>query len=198
MKARKMTVALLSVVLLLVAANIAIAHQWDGWHLHKKTIGVFIYGANQVSSAAALRDWGPGFNVLRPIRVTHHSDVSLFDDNAGNTGWGGLASIETYFNHCHSSFLGICFSSQPGIIHAHARLNTFYGWANLNTGTTADDGRGVQCQELGHTFGLDHSNDGCMGKGYFNNLNFVTSHSDADLNAMYSGAPLGDCAGGCF
>jgi len=68
-----------------------------------------------------------------------------------------------------------------------------------------DAGRGVFCQEIGHTFGLDHSPDGCMGKGYFAGLldnesisNVVTSHSDDDLNAKYGDAPFGDCDGGCF
>lgn len=197
MKAYRRTVVLLSVALLLLAANIAMAHRWDEWHWHKRTLGIYIFASNSISAEAARADWGPGFNVLRPIRVTHHSDVSVFDGNYGDTGWGGLAEIISYSNHCHSRFI-FCLDSQPGITHAHARLNTFYSWSNLNTGTTADDGRGIFCQEIGHTFGLDHSNDGCMGKTYFNNLNFVTSHSDNDLNALYSGAPLGDCAGGCF
>lgn len=200
LNARVWTGLLMSVTFLLIVANInlAFAHQWGSWHWHKRNIGVLNTAFYRVSSTAAMNDWGPGFNVINPRSVTHHSDVSFFDGNFGDTGWGGLASIESYFNHCHYSVFGICFDSKPGITHAHARLNTYYFWSNLNTGTTADSGRGVQCQELGHTFGLDHSNDGCMGKGYFNNLNYVTSHSDSDLNAMYSGTPLGDCAGGCF
>jgi len=65
----------------------------------------------------------------------------------------------------------------------------------------SDAGRGVFCQEIGHAFGLDHSPDGCMGKGYFAGLldnepisNAVTGHSDDDLNAKYSGVLLGAIA----
>ena len=66
-----------------------------------------------------------------------------------------------------------------------------------------DAARGVQCQEIGHTFGLDHSPHGCMGKGYFPGLsnnepisNVVVGHSDTDLNSKYGSAPVGNGAGG--
>ncbi len=205
MKARRRTAVLLGVVFVLLVANVAIAHDWDSWHWHKKTLGIFVFASNFNSAETARADWDFPANVMNLPRVTHHSDVSVFDGNFGDTGWGGLAEIISYFNHCHFSFLGICFDSRPGITHAHARLNTFYFWPNLNTGSGFDAGRGVFCQEIGHTFGLDHSPDGCMGKGYFAGLsanefisNLVTSHSDGDLNAKYSGATVGTCGGGCF
>lgn len=197
MKARRRTIVLSSLVLVLLAANVAFAHDWWLWHWHKRTLGIFIFGANQVSTEAARADWDAPFNVMNLPRVTHHSDISAFDGNYGDTGWGGLASIESWTVHFHCWFI-FCYPNPGAIVHAHARLNTFYGWANLNTGSVIDDGRGVQCQEIGHTFGLDHSNDGCMGKGYFNNSNVVVGHSDTDLNNKYGGAGVGDCAGGCF
>ena len=206
MRARRRTAVLLGVVLVLLAANLALAHDWGFWHQHKRTLGISIEATNATSAEAARADWGAGFNVMVLPRVTHHSDVSVLDGDFGDTGWGGLAEIITYFQHCHFiNSLGTCDQFFPGITHAHVRLNTFYFWENLNTGTVVDAGRGVFCQEIGHTFGLDHSPDGCMGKGYFAGLldnqsisNVVTSHSDADLNTKYGGAQLGDCDGGCF
>jgi len=206
MKACRRTAVLLGVVLVLLVANVAFAHDWWFWHQHKRTLGIFIEATNSISAEAARADWASGFNVMILPSVTHHSDVSVLDGDFGDTGWGGLAEIVTYFEHCHFiNPLGTCDQSFPGMIHAHVRLNTFYSWPNLNTGTVLDAGRGVFCQEIGHTFGLDHSPDGCMGKGYFAGLganepisNVVTSHSDADLNTKYGGALLGDCDGGCF
>ena len=202
MKARRRTAVLLGVALVLLGANIAIAHDWWFWHQHKRTIGINITAVNAISAEAARADWGAGFNVLNLPSVAHHSDVSVLDGDFGDTGWGGLAEIISYFNHCHVfDALGACSQSFPGITHAHVRLNTFYDWPNLNTGTMDDAGRGVFCQEIGHALGLDHSPDGCMGKGYFAGLfnnepisNVVTSHSDGDLNAKFSSAPLGAVA----
>jgi hypothetical protein len=206
MKARRRSAVLLGVVLVLLVANVAFAHDWWFWHQHKRALGISITAVNSISAEAARADWNAGFNVMNLPSVTHHSDVSVFDGDFGDTGWGGLAEIITYFEHCHFiNPLGACDQFFPGITHAHVRLNTFYFWENLNTGTEFDAGRGVFCQEIGHTFGLDHSPDGCMGKGYFAGLldnesisNVATSHSDDDLNAKYSDAPLGDCDGGCF
>ena len=206
MKARRRTAVLLGGVLVLLGANIAFAHDWWFWHQHKQTLGIFNQATNSISVEAARADWTVGYNVMNLPSVTHHSDVSVLDGDFGDTGWGGLAEVITYFDHCHFfNALGGCDQSFPGITHAHVRLNTFYFWENLNTGTVLDAGRGVFCQEIGHTFGLAHSPDGCMGKGYFAGLvaneaisNVVTSHSDDDLNAKYGAAPLGDCDGGCF
>lgn len=101
-----------------------------------------------------------------------HTDISVLDGNYGNTGWGGLASIES--------------SSGCTILHGHARVNLYYSY-------TSNGIRGVFCQEIGHPFGLDHSNDGgCMGGGYFYNINThynVVSHNVSDIASKYSGVP---------
>jgi hypothetical protein len=60
----------------------------------------------------------------------------------------------------------------------YARYNTYY--QNSSAGI-----QGIQCQEIGHCLGLDHSNDGCMGKGYFNNLNNTVRHNWDDVNRRF-------------
>jgi Putative peptidase family len=200
MKTKRSTAVLLGAVIVLLGANIAVAHDWWFWHQHKRTLGINITAANAVSAEAARADWSAGYNVMILPSVAHHSDISVLDGDYGDTGWGGLAEVITYFNHCHEfDALGACAQSFPGITHAHVRLNTFYDWGTPPVAGSANDAkRGVFCQEIGHALGLDHSPDGCMGKGYFAGLNnneptsnVVTGHSDGDVNGKYSSAPLG-------
>lgn len=47
--------------------------------------------------------------------------------------------------------------------------------------------QGIFCQEIAHTWGLDHSatND-CMGYGYYyNNTYYYGPHNDSDFTNMY-------------
>ena len=163
---------------ILFAANVyvASAHQWGRYHWHKSGSAIviqnFIYGGTQAPAEAARQDGWNKIAILYNYRTSYHTDISVFDGNFGNTGWGGLASLENldwdwgsfWWNH---------------IAHAHARYNTFYG-------NTPADIQGVYCQEIAHGWGFDHSNTGdCMGKGYFNNINVYGSHNNADFNAMY-------------
>src|SRR5437867_12475966 len=101
MKARKRTAVLLGVVLVLLGANIAVAHDWWFWHQHKRTLGINITAVNAISAEAARADWDADFNVMILPSVTHHSDVSVLDGDFGDTGWAGLAEVISYFNHCH-------------------------------------------------------------------------------------------------
>lgn len=158
-RTRTVTVVLMSVVLLLLAANVAFAHDWWLWHWHKRTLGMFMIAFTApVSAEAARADWDAPFNVMNLPRVTHHSDVSVLDGNYGDTGWGGLAQIIDWSVHFHCWWI-FCYPNPGAIVHAHATLNTTYFWSGENTGTVFDAARGVQCQEIGHTFGLDHQDE---------------------------------------
>jgi hypothetical protein len=56
--------------------------------------------------------------------------------------------------------------------------------------STSTAARGIHCQEVGHGFGLDHSNDGgCMGAGYWysvTNAYRPVSHNVNDVGSMYA------------
>lgn len=177
----KLVVAGLSIVvavLFLVNVRIASAHNWDTWHWHTgSTINVWVFGPHQAEANAALNDWDSHSDV-NFNRVNSHTELSVFSGNYGATGWGGLASIEDYsFDWWHHW----CWCR---IDHAHARYNSFYGGTG-GIGANSDI-RGIFCQEIGHTIGLDHSNTGdCMGKSYFNNINVTGAHNWADINAKY-------------
>ena len=48
------------------------------------------------------------------------------------------------------------------------------------------DIQGIFCQEIAHGWGLGHSNTGdCMGKTYYNNINYYGPHNSADFYNMY-------------
>lgn len=170
------TLGLLVLALLLANYNIAFGHKWWKWHWDQSTIKLGIWSCATEANAARV-DWDSHTDLSLPTSSSH-TDVSVWCDNFGNTGWWGLASIEDPdFDWWHLW----CWCR---IDHAHARFNTYYGGT---TGSGAgSDKRGVLCQEIGHTFGLDHSNTGdCMGKGYYNNINITSAHNWADINAMY-------------
>lgn len=95
-----------------------------------------------------------------------NAQMTIVDGNEGDKGWAGLAVVKPNAN-CE-------------IQHADVILNTFYGTSFA---------QGIYCQEIGHSFGLDHSDDGsCMGLGYFRNgTNVISSHNAADLKGIYGG-----------
>jgi hypothetical protein len=178
-KLRFLAAALAALALLTANIGAASAHQWGSWHWDKTgpqiVIQEYIYGTNQDEAEFSRQDGWNKISILYNYRVNYHTDVSVFGGNFGATGWWGLASIEDSdwswgcFGWCH-------------IAHAHARYNSYYG------GTTGYGGdvQGVFCQEVAHTWGLDHSNTGdCMGKGYYNNENFYGPHNNADFYNMY-------------
>jgi len=160
------------VVIALLALNVgfASAHRWGSWHWNKTgsqiVIQSYIYGGTQTQAEAARVDAWNKIGILYNYRVNYHTDVSVFDGNFGNTGWVGLASIESY--------------SGSHILHAHARLNTYYSRTSLYR-------QGVYCQEVFHTYGFDHSNTGdCMGLGYYSSTNYyMGAHNNTDFYNLY-------------
>jgi hypothetical protein len=126
-----------------LVANAAEAKRWGCWIQADRNVKI----RNTTSSASqAVSDWN-NLTILNLSSVSSGEETYVFNANSGNTGWGGLASITNY--------------SGCTILRATAQLNTYYSW-------TTNAARGVHCQEVGHTFGLDHSNDGgCMGGGYW-------------------------------
>jgi hypothetical protein len=121
--------------------------------------------ANSSIGEAARRDIHSRPHPVYLFTSSSHTDISLLDGNMGNTGWVGLAEMIDY--------------SYPHVTHAHATLNTYYGYDAINA-------QGVMCQELAHTLGLQHAATGdCMGKGYYNSVNVYGSHNNTDFYNMY-------------
>ena len=156
----------------------AAAHDWGCWRQPNRTVYSYNTASNFSQAAAALNEWSVD-TILNIVNVNYHTEISVFDGNYGNTGWGGLASIES--------------ASGCNILHGHAILNTYYSY-------TSNGKRGIFCQEVGHLFGLQHSNDGgCMGGGYYYDINTyytVVSHNINDIAAKYNGVPASTAPGG--
>ena len=164
----------LAAIALLLVANVfvakqALAHQWGSWHWNRYGSSVTINAYNTASyrseASSAINDWSNN-TILYVPQVGSHSDIHVFDGNYGATGYGGLAEIISYSgNH---------------ITHGHARVNYYY---SMDSGYK----RGVFCQEVGHLFGLDHSNTGsCMGLGYWAGNGYTTNaHDHSDIYNMY-------------
>lgn len=148
-----------------LAGSAAEARQWGCWSQADRNIRIRnASGGSQASSA--INDWN-NMTILNFSSVSSGEEIYVFNANSGATGWAGLASITNY--------------SGCTIYRATAQVNTYY-YSGSSTAA-----RGIHCQEIGHGFGLDHSNDGgCMGAGYWysvtnayrpvnSNVNFVNS-----------------------
>jgi hypothetical protein len=144
------------------AAQAAQAKRWGCWIQTDRNVRIRNTASN---ASAAVSDWN-SLTILNLSSVSSGEETYVFNANSGNTGWGGLASITNY--------------SGCTILRATAQLNTYYSW-------TANAARGVHCQEVGHTFGLDHSNDGgCMGGGYWYDIGTHYTIVQGNINEIGS------------
>ena len=171
---KKLVIPAISLIVVATVAPAALAHNWGCYNQPSANVTVDNNATTFGSETqTAIDEWNNETAIN--ISSSNNADVNVFDGNAGNTGWGGLATIN--INGCT-------------ITHCEAQLNTYYSW-------TSNEARGVQCQEVGHCWGLDHSNDGgCMGGGYYYDIGVfpgytVVSHNTDDIEAKYGGGTGG-------
>lgn len=153
-------------------AQTAQAHQWSCFSQADRNVR-YRNASGGSQATAALNDWN-SMTILNLSAVSSSEETYVFNANSGPTGWGGLARI-TSLSGCT-------------IRRATAQVNTYY----FSAGSLS--ARGVHCQEIGHTFGLDHSNDGgCMGGGYWYSISSAyrpVSHNVNDIGSMYANKAL--------
>jgi hypothetical protein len=170
----------IGIVLLLLAANLLVgtrvfAHQWANYHLN--TYGAYAYvpvyndAYYWYEANDALNDWH--YNTVLDLWYVDYdySQAVVYDGGWGYTGWAGLATLHDIDGYGHIGW-------------GSAVYNWSYDYAFSYYGKQA-----IFCQEVGHVFGLDHSNDGgCMGAGYWYSANYyyyTVAHNWNDIWYMY-------------
>jgi hypothetical protein len=174
------------VLLVLVGANIAtssvaMAHSLNGswpndYHWHKSgtqiVLRVFIDPATvnkQAAEKARVDGWNK-IGILYNNRVydPNYAEVRVWDGNYGNVGWSGYGGFDRIISGTYHGTRG------------YAIYNTYTGWSQAPI-------QAIFCQEMGHAWGLGHSNTGdCMGFSYHNwTKYYYGSHNNNDFYNMY-------------
>lgn len=152
---RSLLVALASLAFAGVASTASATHSWGGYHWARTANPFTIKLGNNVSAAwisalnTASSDWSAS-DVLNTTVVAGLANpkncrgtagrVEVCDSTYGNNGWLGLASIS--------------ITGGTHITQGTVKLNdTYFNTAQYNTTAWRNL---VMCQEIGHTFGLDH------------------------------------------
>lgn len=160
--------ALVSVPLVTAGTTPAEAnHSWNGYHWARTAnpftvkLGDNVSGAWDAILGTTSADWSAssvldttivaGSTQPRKCQATSGM-VQVCDDRYGNNGWLGIASV--------------WLSNGVHITQGTVKLNdTYFNTARYNTPAWRNL---VSCQEVGHTFGLDHQDEN------FNNANLNT------------------------
>jgi len=173
---RKSSVGVLAgaaLVAIVFAAGLGATHSWGGYHWARTTSQFTLKLGNNMTSAdwqshlaQASSDWNSGNSPVLTAVVAGQSNrrcamvagtTQVCNGKYGNNGWLGLASIN--------------ITGGTHITQGSAKMNDTY--FNTSTYNNTNERQHVVCQEVAHTFGLDHqSTDGssqntCM--DYFSN-----------------------------
>ena len=173
-------------------------HSWGGYHWARTTPQFTLKLGNNLTSAdwishlsQSSSDWNAGNSAVLTAVVPGSSNkrcgmvagtTQVCNSTYGNNGWLGLASIN--------------LTGGTHITQGSAKMNdTYFNTAQYNNPNEREH---VMCQEIAHTFGLDHqSTDGssqnsCM--DYFSNTGAnatstlstkPNAHDFAELNIIY-------------
>jgi len=185
-------------IAVLFVAALSATHSWGGYHWARTTPQFTLKLGNNMSGdwpphlSQASSDWNSGNSAVLTAVVAGTSNrncsmvagtTQVCNAKYGNNGWLGLASIN--------------ITGGTHITQGSAKMNdTYFNTAKYNN---TNEKQHVVCQEIAHTFGLDHqSTDGssqnsCM--DYFSNTGAnagstlstkPNSHDFDELNTIYA------------
>ncbi|MDH5761755.1 MAG: hypothetical protein OEZ51_02125 [Nitrospinota bacterium] len=185
----------LAALLLLLNVSGAYAdHQWGDYHWEKNGTPVLTLniGNNHTGDWPNLLSYvGSNWNAYGGSYLDFNvvaggtGDIESYNANYGDTGWLGLASI------------WVTRGKNKHITRGESKVNEYYitlpGYDGFNEEV---EFKHVLCQEIGHTFGLDHNREGSTGGTPDNTcMNDQTrplgypdpnSHDTELLNIMYA------------
>ena len=159
---RKAFAWITTVFFVFISASGAYAdHQWDNYHWEKKDTAILTLsvGDNHTGQWSSFLNYvGYSWNTFGgsylAINVVPEGtgDIESYNGNYGNTGWLGLASI------------WVSRGKNKHIVRGESKMNEYYitldGYDGFNEEV---EFKHVLCQEIGHTFGLDHNREGATG-----------------------------------
>ena len=153
----KSSLLALSIAAMVTPMGASANHSWGGYHWARSRNPFTLGLGDNVSSTwdtylqVAASDWSvsdvldtnvvAGRSTSRSCRAST-GRIEVCNGSYGRTGWLGVASISTNGTH---------------IVSANVRLNdTYFNTTQYNTPAWRQL---VTCQEVGHTFGLDHQDE---------------------------------------
>ena len=193
---RSVIVGLASASLCAGASNVSATHSWNGYHWARIANPFTVKLGDNLTSdawkatlARASSDWSSSDVLNAPVVAGQSKGrncrptsgrVEVCNGAYGNNGWLGIASISV--------------TGGTHITQGTVRLNdTYFNTATYNTSAWRNL---VTCQEVGHTFGLDHQDENfsnanlgtCM--DYTNNPSTnqdPNAHDWEELDTVYNG-----------
>ncbi len=161
---RKAFIWITAALILFTSASGAYAdHQWSSYHWEKDgtlklTLSV---GNNHISGQwsdllknYAGSNWHYFGGMYLSVEVVGggDGDIESYNANYGDTGWLGLASI------------WVKRGKNKHIVQGESKVNDYYITLKDYFGFDEDvEWKHVLCQEIGHTFGLNHNREGATG-----------------------------------
>ncbi len=187
---RLLPVAFMFVVGLMVGTGVVLAnHPWlcsgsTAYHFSPRTIGYAsaVAQSSVVRSASSYTSAYSGSvslwnGTIINLAVSSSPKLRLFYGAYGNNGWLGLASLTSVGTGCH-------------INAANAKLNDTFLRDTARYSQTAVNH--VSCQEVGHTFGLEHNRtqtSTCMNDTILTAGNQINQHDADQLSSIYAHVP---------
>lgn len=157
--ARKITLGLVALTLaaLTVPVQASASHSWGGYHWGTTAVPFTLGLDNNLTTtewltigSASSTDWSASSVLDTPLSAVRTDNkrckassgrVEVCNGRFGNNGWLGLAQIWISGGH---------------IVQGTAKMNDSY---LASASYTTTNRRHVLCQEVGHTFGLDHQDE---------------------------------------
>lgn len=178
MRRKSFPIAVMFVLGIVAGTGYVLAsHNWGCYRWPTTSVG-YKSAAAQTTVVRNARDYKSAFSGAAStwkstiMSLTSGSDLKLYYGAYGNNGWLGIAQI---------------WPSGCTITRAESKLNDSYLRDTSRYNQTAVDH--VACQEIGHTFGLDHNrgaNDTCMNDSILTAGNKINQHDKDQLVAIYN------------